>query len=70
MPLNYTTEGVNYEALRYDLVKSVEDFKPGVYFDNAGTPQPTIGVGFNLNDQTAKKPTQSTEKVADLRRTA
>ncbi|MHA7878629.1 MAG: calcium-binding protein [Saccharospirillum sp.] len=52
MPLNYTTEGINYEALRYDLVKSVEGFKPGVYFDNAGNPQPTIGVGFNLNNGT------------------
>jgi len=51
MALNYTTEGINYNQLRYDLIRSVEGFYPEAYFDNADNPQPTIGVGFNLNEE-------------------
>lgn len=69
MALTYTTDGVNYNELRYDLIRTVEGFEPGVYFDNADNPQATIGVGFNLNEGTVRDFTYAESLEAGLGQT-
>jgi hypothetical protein len=53
----HTLTADEYQALRFGEISSVEGTRTSVYFDTAGTPQPTIGVGFNLRDDNSLRAT-------------